>query len=36
VPLGTANNIADTFGLTVESPEELIAAWPDFVPRLPR
>jgi diacylglycerol kinase family enzyme len=32
IPLGTANNIADTLGLTA-SPEELIAAWPDFVLR---
>ena len=33
IPLGTANNIADTLGLTAGSPEELIAAWPDFVLR---
>jgi diacylglycerol kinase (ATP) len=33
IPLGTANNIADTLGLTARSPEELIAAWPDFVLR---
>jgi diacylglycerol kinase family enzyme len=32
IPLGTANNIAGTLGLTA-SPEELIAAWPDFVQR---
>jgi diacylglycerol kinase family enzyme len=33
IPLGTANNIADTLGLTAGSPEELIAAWPGFVLR---
>lgn len=32
LPLGTANNIADTLGLST-SPEELIAAWPGFVLR---
>ena len=34
IPLGTANNIAGTLGLAGASAEELIAAWPDFVPRL--
>jgi diacylglycerol kinase family enzyme len=33
IPLGTANNIAETLGLTTSSPDELIAAWPEFVPR---
>ena len=33
IPLGTANNIAGTLGLTGASAEELIAAWPDFVLR---
>jgi len=32
IPLGTANNIAGTLGLTA-SAEELIAAWPHFVQR---
>ncbi len=32
IPLGTANNIADTLGLTAQA-EELIAAWPDYVLR---
>jgi len=33
IPLGTANNIAGTLGLTGASAGELIAAWPDFVLR---
>ena len=33
IPLGTANNIAGTLGLTGASAKQLIAAWPDFVLR---
>jgi diacylglycerol kinase family enzyme len=33
IPLGTANNIAETLGLAGASAGELITAWPDFVLR---
>ena len=31
IPLGTANNIADTFGFASIEPEQLVGAWPSFV-----
>lgn len=33
IPLGTANNIAETLGFATDDPNRLVRAWPDFLLR---